>query len=186
MKLYTTDRLNLRDWKESDLGPFYDLNNDEDVIKYLPKALSREESDGMVHRIMTGIIENGFGLWAVEDRESNEFIGLVGLSVPRFEASFTPCVEIGWRIARKFWGKGYATEAARKALEIGFKEYNLEEIVSFTVPDNIRSRKVMERIGMSHKSDEDFDHPKIESGHRLERHVLYRLSKVSWKSIHNK
>ena len=128
----------------------------------------------MVARIRAHFARHGFGFWAVEVPGVAEFIGLVGLAVPRFEAHFTPCVEIGWRLARAHWGRGYATEAARAALDFGFRDLNLDEIVAFTVPTNRRSRAVMERIGMTRSAADDFDHPAIPEGHPLRRHVLYR------------
>lgn len=120
--------------------------------------------------------EHGFGLWAVEIPGVATFAGFVGLSVPRFEAHFTPCVEIGWRLAAPYWGRGYATEGARAALEFGFDHLHLDQIVSFTVPDNVRSRRVMEKIGMTHDPADDFDHPNLPEGHRLRRHVLYGIA----------
>jgi RimJ/RimL family protein N-acetyltransferase len=121
--------------------------------------------------------QQGFGPWAVGVRGTASFIGFVGLSVPRFTAHFTPCVEIGWRIAADHWNRGYATEAARAALHMGFDVYQLEEIVSFTVPANLPSRPVMEKIGMTHDAADDFDHPSFPDGHPLKRHVLYRISR---------
>jgi len=128
----------------------------------------------MVDRIETRFEEHGFGLWAVELADGKPFIGFVGLAVPAFEAHFTPAVEVGWRLAAEHWSRGYATEAARAALDYGFTTAGLDEIVSFTVPANSRSRAVMERLGMTHDPADDFDHPRIEPGHPLRRHVLYR------------
>lgn len=175
-----TERLVLRSWKESDLEPFAAMNRDSRVMEFLPKPLTRAESVQLVDKIRSAMSASGFGLWAVETRRSGEFIGYVGLLAANFEAHFTPCVEVGWRLAHRFWGCGYATEAARKALSIGFTAFGLDAIVSFTVPRNVRSRKVMERLGMTHDPADDFNHPKLESGHPLERHVLYRLSKDDW------
>lgn len=175
-----TERLVLRSWKEADLVPFAAMNSDSRVMEFLPTCLTRAESDQLAGRICSAMRASGFGLWAVETRNSGEFIGYVGLLATNFEAHFTPCVEVGWRLAHRFWGRGYATEAARTALEIGFTVFGLDAIVSFTVPRNVRSRKVMERLGMTHSPADDFNHPKLESGHRLERHVLYRLSRDDW------
>ncbi len=117
--------------------------------------------------------KDGFGKWAVEIPGVTSFAGFTGLSVPAFEASFTPCVEVAWRLAREHWGRGYATEAARAAIEFGFKQAGLDEIVAFTVPANTRSVRVMEKLGM--KFSGEFDHPAIADGHPLRRHVLYRV-----------
>ena len=141
-------------------------------MEHFPGVLTRAESDAMVERIEAHFERYGFGLWAVEVRERGSFIGFVGLAVPSFEAHFTPCVEVGWRLAQQCWGLGYATEAARAAVTFGFGQLSLEEIVSFTVPANERSRCVMNRLGMTHDPADDFDHP-AQPGRR--RHVLYRL-----------
>ncbi|MET0695753.1 MAG: GNAT family N-acetyltransferase [Propionibacteriaceae bacterium] len=174
----TTSRLRLRSWRETDLAPFAALNADPAVVEFLPKPLTRDESDLMVERIQDGFAQRGFGLWAVEVVDSGAFAGLVGLGVPRFDAPFTPCVEIAWRLGPAHWGHGYATEAASAALDFGFREQGLNEIVSFTVPANLKSRAVMDRLGMQHDPAEDFDHPLLPEGHRLRRHVLYRLPAV--------
>jgi RimJ/RimL family protein N-acetyltransferase len=153
-----TQRLRLRAWRSEDLPSFAALNADLEVMRYFPSVLDRMASDAMGARICAGLVERGFGLWAVEIEGSASFVGYVGLSVPRWTASFTPCVELGWRLARSAWGFGYATEAARAAAAFGF-ERGLSELVAFTVPDNLRSRAVMERIGMHHDPAEDFDRP---------------------------
>ena len=175
LTLTTPRGLLLRHWGEDDLAPFAALNADPRVMEFFPKRLTREESDVRVERIRRHWEEHGFGLWAVEAPGVAPFIGFVGLSVPSFEAPFTPCVEIGWRIAADHWGKGYAREAARAVLDDGFKRVNLGEVVSFTVPANLRSRRVMERLGMTHSPAEDFDHPLLPEGHSLRRHSLYRI-----------
>lgn len=144
-------------------------------MEFSPALLSREESDAMVDRIETHFVEHGFGLWAAEVRDSGSFIGYIGLAVPRFEAAFTPCVEIGWRLAAQYWGEGLATEGARAVAEHGFHLLELAELVSFTTADNLRSRRVMEKLGMTRDPAEDFDHPSLPEGHPLRRHVLYRL-----------
>lgn len=169
-----TARLHLRLWRDEDLPAFAALNADPRVMEFLPKPLDRAESDARAASIRAHFARHGFGLWAVEAPGVADFIGFVGLSVPQFEAPFMPCVEIGWRLAREHWGSGYATEAARAALDFGFQRQGLEEIVSFTVPANRRSRGVMERIGMTRTPDDDFDHPALPEGHPLRRHVLYR------------
>lgn len=172
VNLIETGRLVLRRWREDDKEPFAALNADPVVMEHFPATLTREESDTFVERIEAAFEERGFGLWAVE--ADGVFIGFTGLQVPRFTAHFTPCVEIGWRLARSAWGHGYATEAARAALEHGFGTLGLTEVVSFTAVPNVRSQAVMRRLGMTRDPGEDFDHPVLPEGHPLRRHVLYR------------
>ena len=176
----TTPRLILRTWREEDLEPFAQLNADERATQYLLHRLTRAQSDELVARIGAHFERTGFGLWAVEAPGLAPFIGAVGLVVPGFSAAFTPCVEIGWRLAPAFWGRGFASEAARAALAFGFEKAGLEEILSFTVPANQRSQAVMQRLGMTRSAAEDFDHPLVPAGHPLLRHVLYRMSKAAW------
>jgi RimJ/RimL family protein N-acetyltransferase len=171
----------LRRWRQADREPFANLNADPVVMEHFPGVLSREESDAMVDRVESQFDELGYGLWVVEAPENAPFMGFVGLSVPNFRAHFTPAVEIGWRLDRPFWGQGIATEAARLALADGFGRIGLSEIVSFTVPANLRSIRVMERLGMTHNPANDFEHPRLPEGHRLRRHVLYRLSRESFE-----
>jgi RimJ/RimL family protein N-acetyltransferase len=173
-----TPRLHLRLWRDEDLPVFAAMNADPIVMEFFPKPLDRAESDALATRIRDGLERRGFGFWAVEVPGIADFIGFVGLSVPAFEAHFTPCVEIGWRLARDHWGHGYATEAARAALEFGFGEVALDEIVSFTATVNLRSRRVMERIGMTRSLADDYDHPSLPEGHPLRRHVLYRARRA--------
>lgn len=172
-----TGRLALREWRDRDLTAFAELNADPRVMEFFPKTLTRTESDQLASRIRAHFSEHGFGLWAVEVRGVSPFVGFVGLAVPGFDAHFTPCVEVGWRIAYSHWNNGYATEGAQAALAYGFSELGLSEIVSFTVPRNIASRRVMEKLGMSYNSGEDFGHPGLPDGHPLRRHVLYRLKR---------
>jgi len=169
-----TDRLLLRRWLADDRIAFARLNSDSRVMEFFPAPLSREESDAVADRIGAHFERHGFGLWAVEMPGLTRFAGFIGLSIPRFEAHFTPCVEIGWRLDAEHWNRGYATEGARAALAFGFASLQLEEIVSFTVPANMRSRRVMQKIGMTHSERDDFDHPALPEGHPLRRHVLYR------------
>lgn len=171
----STTRLRLRRWRDKDRGPFAAMNADARVMEFFLNTLSRAESDALADRIEAHFRDRGFGLWAVEVPTAG-FIGFTGLSVPRFEAPFMPCVEIGWRLAVEHWGKGYATEAARLALGYGFETLRLSEIVSFTATTNLRSRAVMERLGMCRDPADDFDHPALPDGHPLRRHVLYRLA----------
>jgi RimJ/RimL family protein N-acetyltransferase len=178
----TTPRLRLRAWRESDLAPFAAMNADPRVMRHFPRTLARDESDAMVARIGDHFARHGFGLWAVEVPDAADFVGFVGLAVPRFETAFTPCVEIGWRLAVEHWGRGYATEAARAALAHGFAEAGLAEIVSFTIPANLPSRRVMDRIGMHRSERDDFEHPGIPVGHPMRPHVLYRLRREEWQA----
>jgi RimJ/RimL family protein N-acetyltransferase len=172
-----TSRLLLRRWKDADREPFAALNADPRVMEHFPATQSREESDAAVARIQAHFDEHGFGLWAVEIPGVTPFAGFIGLSHPRFEANFTPCVEVGWRLAAEHWGQGYATEGARAVVTFGFSTLDLSEIVSFTATANVRSRRVMEKLGMTHNPADDFDHPLLAPGHPLQRHVLYRLKK---------
>ena len=177
-----TERLLLRRWRDSDFAPFAEMNADPRVMEYFPALLSREESDASIRRFNDHFDLHGFGLWAVEVPGQVSFIGFVGLRRIPWEAPFTPAVEVGWRLAAQYWGNGYATEAAKKVLDIGFQCLDLKEIVSFTVPANRRSRRVMERIGMLHCPEESFEHPMLPAGHPLSLHVLYRLVFGAWAS----
>jgi RimJ/RimL family protein N-acetyltransferase len=172
-----TDRLWLRRWLPDDRVPFAHLNADARVAEFLAGPLSRQESDALADRIEAHFEKHGFGLWAAEVPGVTRFAGFIGLSVPRFEAPFTPCIEIGWRLAAEHWKRGYATEGARAALEFGFRSLQAEEILSFTTVGNVRSRRVMEKLGMTHSPSDDFDHPLLPEGHPLRRHVLYRLAR---------
>jgi RimJ/RimL family protein N-acetyltransferase len=167
----------LRRWRAEDRIGFAKLNADPRVMEFFPGLMTREESDARADRIEAHFQEHGYGLWAVEIPGSAAFVGFIGLIVQRFQAHFTPAVEIGWRLHADHWNRGYATEGARAVLEFGFNLLNLEEIVSSTVPANLRSRRVMEKIGMTHSPKDDFDHPLLTEGHPLRRHVLYRLAR---------
>ena len=173
-----SERLLLRRWRPSDRAAFAAMNADPRVMEHFPAVLSREESDAAADRIEAHFDKHGFGLWAVEIVGEATFAGFIGLSVPRFEAHFTPCIEVGWRLATDYWGRGLATEGARAAVEFAFENLGLEQIVSYTVPANIRSRRVMEKLGMTHDPSDDFDHPLLPAGHPLRRHVLYRLARA--------
>lgn len=175
MESHETGRLILRPWRESDLEPFSVLNADPVAMEFMRGQLDRAQSDALVRKISVGMALNGFGLWAVEVKDGAPFVGFTGLSIPSFSTRFTPCVEVGWRLLRDHWGHGFATEAARKSVELGFERFGLKEIVSFTTVANTRSRAVMERIGMSRDPADDFDHPALEEGHPIRPHVLYRL-----------
>lgn len=167
-----TPRLILRPWRDEDAEPFAALNCDPAVMEHFQAPLTRAESDAAIERIRGQFAREGFGLWAVEVPGVAPFIGFTGLSRPPW---WPEVVEVGWRLAHAHWGKGYATEAARAALEYGFGTVGLDEIVSFVVPSNVRSQAVMTRLGMTRDPDGDFDHPNVALGHRLRRHWLYRI-----------
>jgi RimJ/RimL family protein N-acetyltransferase len=175
-----TPRLILRRWRETDRPPFALLNADPAVMAFFPALLSPEESDRFIERIEVHFDRYGYGLWAAELRESPGCIGYIGLWMLSFKAHFTPAVEIGWRLAAEHWGRGLPTEGAREVLRFGFEEAELKEIVSCTAVANIRSRRVMEKIGLTHDPRDDFDHPGLPEGHPLRRHVLYRLRREAW------
>lgn len=176
-----TERLLLRQWREDDKAPFAAMNADPVVMEHFPSTLSKKESDEFVDRMRDHLAEHGWGLWALDLVSRGEFIGFVGL----WPAGFDPfrssrLVEIGWRLRADAWGHGYATEAAAAALDHAFETLDLAEVVSFTSAPNVRSRAVMRRLGMSHDPDDDFDHPRLPDGHRLKRHVLYRIGREQW------
>ncbi|MEO3803275.1 GNAT family N-acetyltransferase [Nonomuraea sp. B1E8] len=170
-----TERLIMRRWRDTDRAPFAAMNADPEVMEHFPATLTREQSDTMIDRIEQGFDRHGYGLWALEVRESGLFIGFAGLVLQTFDAPFLPAVEIGWRLARPAWGHGYATEAARRAAAYAFAEAGLDAIISMTAARNARSRAVMERLGMTRDPAEDFDHPRVPGDNPLRRHVLYRL-----------
>ena len=167
-------RIRLRQWEERDRIPFARLNADPVAMEFFPSTLTREESDAMVERMRAAIDERGWGFWCLEIE--GHCAGFTGLNMPTFEAEFLPAIEIGWRLLPVYWGRGLATEAARLALAYGFDVLKAAEIVAFTAVTNARSRAVMERLGMRHHAEADFDHPRVPLGSPLRRHVLYRLS----------
>lgn len=177
-----TQRLILRAWRDEDRAPFAAMNADPEVMRYFPAPYTRAESDAMVDRINAMMAERGFGFYAAEVK-GGPFIGFVGLSVSRFEAAFTPCVEIGWRLVSEAWAQGYATEAALAVRDDAFTRLGLNEIVSFTAVPNVPSQRVMQRIGFRHEPGLDFDHPLVEEGNWLRRHVLYRLDREGWEGL---
>ena len=184
-----TKRLILRPWQESDLEPFAKLNADSRVREYFPGILSREESDASVKLMSNHIEKSGWGFFAASLIETGEFIGLIGLEDVYFSApfnQFTPAVEIGWRLAFSHWGKGYATEGALASLQYAFDHLHLDEVVSFTTIKNMRSRHVMEKIGMHYDPKDDFEHPKLSEGHPLRKHVLYKIKRSTWYADHEK
>jgi ribosomal-protein-alanine N-acetyltransferase len=171
-----TERLLLRRWCAADREPFYRMNSDAEVMRYFPACLSREESDALTGRAEAHFEQHGFGPFAVELRSSGEFIGFIGVMVPDFECHFTPCVEIGWRLAAAHWNRGLATEGGGECVRYAFGTLGLRELVSFTTTQNLPSRRVMEKLGMKRDEADDFDHPRLPVGHPLRRHVLYRLN----------
>jgi RimJ/RimL family protein N-acetyltransferase len=179
-KALTTERLILRQWRESDHEPFARLNADPTVMEFMGRQLTRDESEAMAVSIHRVIESRGWGLWAVEVRNGAPFIGFVGLAIPTFDAHFTPCVEIAWRLAHEHWNRGYATEAATASLRFAFQEMQLPQVVSFTAALNIRSTRVMERSGMSRDLAGDFEHPRLAPSHPLRPHVLYRADRDAW------
>ena len=173
----------MRRWRNTDIVPFADLNANQLVMEFFVDTLSTEQTITMVQKIEEEFENKSFGLWAAELKSTGKFIGFVGLHEPKFEAHFMPCVEIGWRLAREYWGKGLALEAAKEVIKDGFARLDLAEIVSFTASINTRSIRVMERLGMKKNPQDDFLHPSITDGHILSPHVLYRLSKGDLHSI---
>ncbi len=182
MKGIATEHLVLRRWRDADREPFARMNADPVVMEHFPARLTRAESDAMVDNIEARFADRGYSLWAAELRATGEFIGFIGLSVPAFQSHFTPCVEIGWRLDVAHWGRGLATEGARAVVGYAFDVLNLDEIVSFTTAANLRSRRVMEKLGMTHDPRDDFDHPRLPPGHPMRRHVLYRLERSRWET----
>ncbi|WP_279050251.1 GNAT family N-acetyltransferase [Cedecea davisae] len=173
--MYQTERLILRPWREEDLPSFAEMNADPEVMRYFLNPLTEDESRDYLESFRQRMAENGFGFWALEERSSGELAGFVGLNRPGYTLPFSPCVEIGWRLRKAFWGKGYAPEAAARALRVGFEEYGLESIVAFTALPNMPSQRVMEKLGMTREGE--FDHPMVSEGHPLLRHVWYQIQR---------
>jgi RimJ/RimL family protein N-acetyltransferase len=186
MKAIETERLLLRRWRNADLDPFAEMNADLRVMEHFLSPSSREQSQASMACIRGHFEQHGYGLWAVEVKGGEPFIGFAGLGTVPFDAHFTPAVEIGWRLAHASWGQGYASEAARASLRFAFLELELGEAVSFTIAANRRSRAVMERIGMRREAVDDFDHPRIAEGHPMRRHLLYRLRRSEWASAYSR
>ncbi len=177
-----TSRLRLRPWQDADREPFAALNADPVVMRYFASTHDRNASDRSIDAWRADFAERGWSNWAVERIDTQRFIGFVGLSIPRRLLPFSPCIEIGWRLAREHWGCGFASEAAREALRFGFERLQLVQIVSFTAVINSPSRALMERIGML-DSGEDFDHPALAEGSLLRRHCLYRVTRERWLAL---
>ncbi len=176
--LIVTERLRLREWRDTDVGAFAAINADPAVMEFFPEPYTEERTRRFVELIRKRWRELGYSLWAVERKDTARFIGYVGLWPATFPAPFTPAVEVGWRLAADQWGHGYATEGARAALDYGFNTIGLDEIVSFTSTINVRSWRVMERLGM--RRDADFEHPSVPEGHPTRAHVLYRIRREEW------
>ena len=181
MKILATERLTLRNWEPSDLEPMARINQDPEVMEHFPALKSRSETKSFIEYNKTSIDEKGYGFFAVELKKTGEFIGFVGLQEVGFSASFTPAVEIGWRINANHWGQGLATEAARAALHFAFLKLKLEEVVAFTIPVNTRSSRIMEKLGMSYSGD--FDHPKLDPKSPFRRHLFYRIKRNYYLSL---
>ena len=177
-----TERLYLRQWRASDFAIFAEMNADLDVMKYFPKPLSPKVSDAIANKCSQLIKDNGWGFWAVSLKETDTFIGMVGLNEAHTDMPFVPAVEIAWRLHKDYWGQGYATEAARASLHYAFTKLALEEVVSFTTVINKRSQLIMQRIGMINLQ-ENFYHPMLEADHRLAKHVLYKITRQQWQDI---
>lgn len=186
--LMETKRLYLRTWQDGDLDPFAQMCADPEVMRYFPDVMTRDKSELLISRCIDKQETDGFSMAPVETKATGEFLGFVGLNTPTYAAPlpFEPCVEIGWRLKRSSWGKGYASEAAHAWLRFGFETIGLEEIVAFTIPANEPSQKVMRRLGMRRDPDGDFLHPSLPKDHPVAPHVLYRLAKEDWmeKSEH--
>jgi RimJ/RimL family protein N-acetyltransferase len=178
----TTSRLTLRRWLPRDLKPFAAMCADPKVMEYFPAPLTEEQTRGMIEKLERKFDRHGFCFWAAELKTTQEFVGIIGLGIPYFEAHFTPCVEVGWRLATAHWGQGYATEGARASIDFGFSHLPLEEIVAVTASGNLSSRRVMERLGMVYDPQGDFDHPNVPESAPHRRHVLYRISRPKVQS----
>jgi len=180
-----TPRLRLRQWRDSDLPKFIAMGRCQSVMEFFPALLSREQSEQWAAETKARIAQQGWGLWALELKSRRQFIGFVGLNCPRVPLPFSPCTELGWRLAKAYWGQGYATEAAKCALRFGFEQLCCEEIVAFTASLNQRSQSVMKKLGMRNTHN-NFFHPSIERGHRLSAHVLYALTLEQGLAFFNK
>lgn len=179
-----TERLILRNWRESDFEAFCNMGADPEVMRYFPSTLTQEESLVVANKIKSYIEERGWGFWALEIPGQCDFIGFTGLHIPKDDLPCSPCVEVGWRLSKQFWGKGYATEAATASLQYGFSELHLSEIVAFTAATNVPSMKVMQRLGMQN-TGKDFDHPDVPLHSNLRRHVLYKITQGEFAKLNS-
>lgn len=171
-----TDRLIIREWRDEDIVPFSSMNSDLEVMRYFVKPMTFEQSVLMVEKMRSVFESKGYSFYCVEERISGLFVGLTGIAPVLLDVDFSPATEIGWRISRQFWGRGYAPEAANAVLNYARDVVQLEEVVSFTSENNLNSQRVMEKIGMLYDPDGDFMHPNVSAGNALSKHVLYRLS----------
>jgi len=176
IKVIETERLILRTWKESDAEAYFEINQDPKVLEFLPGPLTMDTVKRFIADMNQRFADHGYTLWAVEEKTTGAMMGFIGFSSPSWKAHFIPCVEIGWRLGSQYWGKGYATEGAKAVLEYGFKNFGWNEIVSFTVPNNVRSIRVMKKIGMKRDLNGDFSLPVFPLDHPLSKHVLYRIA----------
>jgi len=174
-----TQRLRLRQWRDSDKKPFALMNADQEVMRHFPSIRTQNQSNELVDRLFKLIDKMGYGFWAAERKDSDEFIGFIGINYVDSGLPFAPCVEIGWRLAKAHWGQGFATEGALASLDYGFIQADVGKIVSMTTLTNTPSENVMKKIGM-HKCSENFNHPEVPPGHLLSEHVLYELTKSQW------
>lgn len=177
-----TERLILRPWRDADREPFAKLNADPEVMMHLPAELSAKQSNAFIARINAHFDHHGFGLWAVEVPYVAPFVGFVGLWTTPFRAHFTPAVELGWRLARDYWGQGYATEGATAAVRYGFDEAGLSEVVCYAQPKHQRSARVMQKVGMTHDPVDDFQHPRLPLGHPMREQMLWRIDRAQWRA----
>ncbi len=177
-----TQRLLLRPWRDDDHEPFAALNADPEVMRHFPSTMTREDSEAWLGRASALMDDQGWGLWAAEVVGGPPFIGFVGLAMATFPAAFTPALEVGWRLAREHWGLGYAPEGGEAALRFAFEELSHDEVVSFTAVANANSRRVMEKLGLTHDSGDDFDHPNVAVDSPVRRHVLYRIDAATWRA----
>lgn len=175
--IFESERLGFRRWQESDRKAFSSMNADVSVMKYFPNVLTKEESDILINRFENHFVEKGYGIWVAEIKETQEFIGFIGLLEINMDVDFKNAIEIGWRLDKKFWKKGYAAEGAAACLKYAFNVLKVAEVYSFTSLLNQPSETVMKRIGMT--KIKEFDHPNIEGDHRLRRHVLYKIKNTS-------
>ena len=174
-----TQRIILRQWKDEDYPKFAALNADLSVMEFFPKPLIHQESDDMADKIRSLLEQRGWGFWALELKGNGEFIGFTGLHIPTAKLPFSPCVEVGWRFAKRYWGFGYASEAASEALRFAFNSLKLDEVVSFATLRNLRSQSVMRKIGMAN-INQNFLHPDIDSDSLLSEHVLFKINRSRW------
>lgn len=172
-----TPRLILREWKETDRAPFARMNCDPLVMEHFPRILDEKSSGKLMDRFQKHLKEHGYGMYAIERTEDNEFVGFAGLAEVPFAASFTPAVEIAWRFDYEYWGLGYGMETGKAVLDHAFKKLDMKEVVAYTVHDNMRTIDLLERLGMTRDPDGDFDYPGMRKDHPLGHFVLYRAQR---------